>query len=338
MNEQISSTPLFNRRVQIVDAIFNITTNAPWLVTAEEYFGPYDVQSLLTNYYTVVELPPDDPRAITANVMILDVPGMPLEIRVDPGQLWIAGDLTHLENAVYDRRYTIFGNMGLFFRYSLAALQRHHHMVSMHASSFYHPEKNELLIVGGSTGAGKSVYLFEGLKEGYQVFTAEMTLFTIDEGGISFYKGALHDNVWTNSIKGEYADIIQNRLGVTHLEQRQKFLAKAVVDLTPVATADDVIRNPKTLMLLSRVEQDRTTCSVTPIKESLSAAAKVFECASEKMQPGYVLYERYAAPTVDSAELQAERLQLCRMFVEGTWMREVRKVVAGPTTCMQAIR
>jgi len=332
------STPPFSRRIQIVEAIFQITTNAPWLVTAQEYFGPYDVQSLLTNYYTVVDVPLDDPRAITAQVILLDVPGMPLEIRADPGLLWIAGDMTHLEKTVYDRRYTIFGNMGYFFRYSLAALQRHHHIVSMHASSFYHPEKNELLVVGGSTGAGKSVYLFEGLKEGYQVFTAEMTLFSIDSDGITFYKGALHDNVWTGSIQGEYADIIKSKLGVQKLDQRQNFLAKAVVDLTPVTTAADTIHNPKTLMLLSRVEQDRQTCSATPIKDPLTAAAKVYECASEKLQPGFILYERYAAPAVDDAALQAERLRLCQMFVEGPWMRDVRKVVAGPTNCMQAMR
>jgi hypothetical protein len=330
--------PLYRRRIQIIDAIFEIVTNAEWLIRAEEYFGPNDVQSLLTNYYTVIDVPAGDARPNSAEVYLMDVAGQPLSIRAEADRLWVAGDLTALEREVYDRRYSIFGNMGLFFRYSLAVLQRKHGIVSMHASSFYHPEKHELLVVGGGSGAGKSVYLFEGLKEGYQVFTAEMTFFTIGEGGIRLYKGALHDNVWTGSIKGEYADLIRDRLGITSLEQRQNFLAKAVVDLTPVATAQDVIENPTILMLLSRIEQDRQTCTVTPIKDKLTAAAKVYEVASEKLQPGFILYERVPAPTVDDDQLAAERLALCQAFVSGSWMRDVRKVVAGPTNCLEALK
>ncbi|GAB4547574.1 MAG: hypothetical protein OHK0023_09190 [Anaerolineae bacterium] len=329
-------TALHQRKVQIVKGVYDIYTNYPELAHAEEYFGPYDVQSLLTNYYTVLDAPTDTPA--DASVLITDIPNTPLVTRAEPNHLWVTGDIRHLEQVVTDRRYSIFGNMGLFFRYSLASLQRQHGMVSMHASSFYNPQTNDLLIVGGGSGAGKSVYLFESLKEGYQVFTAEMTFFTIDADGISFYKGALHDNVWTGSIKGEYADLIRDRLGVQELDQRQSFLAKAVVDLSPVATAEDVIRNPRVLMILSRLEQDRPTCTVSSISDPLTAAAKVFEVASEKLQPGYILYERYPAPYVDDAELAAQRLDLCQKFVSGTWMRDVRKVVAGNRNCMEGIR
>jgi hypothetical protein len=332
----IATQALHRRKLQIIQSVFQLNTNAPWLIHAEEYFGTKDVQSLLTNYHTVLEAPAD--AVPDADVTILDLPDQPLQIHVTPRHLWLSGDLTALERDVIDRRYSIFGNMGLFFRYSLAALQRFHGIVSMHASSFYHPERNELLIVGGGSGAGKSVYLFEGLRRGYQVFTAEMTFFRIDGEGIHFYKGALHDNVWTGSIQGEFADVIHEKLGVQHLEQRQNFLAKAVIDLTPAATAQDVISNPKVLMLLSRLEQDRPTCTVTPITEARTAACRVYEVASEKLQSGYVLYERYPAPNVDDAELQAQRFALCLQFVQGAWLHGVRKVVAGNRNCMEAVQ
>ncbi|PJF36507.1 MAG: hypothetical protein CUN49_05030 [Candidatus Thermofonsia Clade 1 bacterium] len=332
----IPTQALYQRKLQIIHSVFQISTNAPWLVQAEEYFGTKDVQSLLTNYHSVSEAP--ESAHADAEVLLLDLPDQPLRVHVAPRQLWISGDLSALERDVRDRRYSIFGNMGLFFRYSLAALQRFHGIVSMHASSFYHPERNELLIVGGGSGAGKSVYLFEGLRRGYQVFTAEMTFFRIDADGVHFYKGALHDNVWTGSIQGEFADVIREKLGVQHLEQRQNFLAKAVIDLTPAATAQDVISNPKVLLLLSRLEQDRPTCSVTPIDDARTAACRVYEVASEKLQSGYVLYERYAAPNVDDAELQAQRFALCLQFVQGSWLRGVRKVVAGNRNCMEAVQ
>ncbi len=335
----ISTSPLHRRRIRIIEATFDLINNTPWLVDSEEYFGPLDVQSQLTDFYTVEDMPLDDTPA-DAQVLIMDVPGAPLEIRIDPRQLWIAGDITTLERAMIDRRYSIFGNTGLFFRYALATLERHHNIFSMHASAFYNPGRDELLVVGGGTGAGKSVYLFEGLERGYQVFAAEMTFFKImDNGGdIVFYKGALHDNVWTGSIKGEYAGVIRDKLGITSLDQRQSFLAKAVVDFTPVTTEYDTLQSPSVLMLLSRVEQDRQACTVTSFKDSLSAAGKVYEVASEKLQGGYVLYERYAAPSVDAPDLQAKRLAACQAFVKGHWMRDVRKVVAGPTNCMAAVR
>lgn len=49
---------LHQRKVQIIEGVFQLHTNAPWLIHAEEYFGTQDVQSLLTNYYTVLERPP----------------------------------------------------------------------------------------------------------------------------------------------------------------------------------------------------------------------------------------------------------------------------------------
>jgi hypothetical protein len=324
------------RRKKIIEATFDIITNAPWLAESEEYFGPLDVQSQLTDYYTVEDVPVDGMPA-DVQLLIFDVPGAPLEIRVDPKQLWIAGDLTHLEKIQTDRRYSIFGNTGLFFRYALATLERHHGIFSMHASALYNPDKHELIIVGGGTGAGKSVYVFESLALGYQVFAAEMTFFKATADGVTFYKGAMHDNVWTGSVKGEYAHIIRDRLGITTLDQRQSFLSKAVVDFSPAATPQDTLHNPSVLMLLSRVEQDRPSCTVTSIKDPLSAAAKLYEVASEKLQAGYVLYERYAAPSVDAPELQAARLNACQRLATGGWMRDVRKVVAGPQNCMKAL-
>jgi hypothetical protein len=331
------SETLFRRRIQIIDAIFEIITNAPWLATDETYFGPHDVQSLLTNYYTVLDVEADDPRPNSAIIYLMNQPGIKLSVRADSDILFVAGDLLALEHALRDKRYSMFGNLGLFFRYSLAVLQNKHGIISMHASAFYHPEKDDLLVVGGGSGAGKSVYLFEGLKEGYQVFTAEMTLFRIDQSGITLFKGALHDNVWTGSIQGEYAQIIQERLGVQSLQARQDFLAKAVVDLTPVAVKADVLHNPRILMLLSRIEQERQTCTFSSFKDKAEAAAKVYEVASEKMQSGYVLYGTYAAPVIDTDALAQARLDGCRAFVEGHWMRDVRKVIAGPNNCLQAI-
>lgn len=334
MNSQNGT--LHRRRLKIIDATFDIISNAPWLVENEEYFGPLDVQSQLTDFYTIVDMPIDDHPA-DVQVVVLDAPTVPFEVRVDPQQLWVMGDLSRLEKGMNDRRYSVFGNTGLFFRYVLATLERKHQIFSMHASSFYHPERNELLVVGGGTGAGKSVYLFESLSLGYQVFSAEMTFFKILPEGIVFYKGALHDNVWTGSTKGEYAHIIRDRLGITHLEQRQSFLAKSVVDFSPVATPQDTLTNPSVLMLLSRLEQDRTTCTVNSIKDPLSAASKIYEVASEKLQAGYILYESYAAPSVDSPDLQKSRFAACQQFVQGSWMRDVRKVVAGPQTCLEAL-
>lgn len=327
---------LTRRRKKIIKATFDIITNAPWLVDSEEYFGTLDVQSQLTDFYTVEDIAVDD-TAPDAQVLLFDVPGAPLQIRVDPAHLWIAGDIRQLETIQKDRRYSIFGNTGLFFRYALATLERHHGIFSMHASALYDPSRQELVIVGGGTGAGKSVYVFESLARGFQVFAAEMTFFKLTDDGVTFYKGALHDNVWTGSVKGEYAHIIRERLGITSLDQRQSFLSKAVVNFTPASTPQDTLLNPSVLMLLSRVEQDRASCSVSSLREPLGAAAKLYEVASEKLQAGYVLYERYAAPSVDSPEMQTARLVACQKLVAGPWMREVRKVVAGPQNCMEAL-
>lgn len=45
---------LAQRRIQLVEGVFQLHSNAPELIHAEEYFGAKDVQSLLTNYYTEI--------------------------------------------------------------------------------------------------------------------------------------------------------------------------------------------------------------------------------------------------------------------------------------------
>jgi hypothetical protein len=66
--------------------------------------------------------------------------------------------------------------MGLFFRYALTVQERHG-IYALHASAIYKPHDDELLVIVGKAGAGKTVYLLEALARGYQIFSTEMTYF-----------------------------------------------------------------------------------------------------------------------------------------------------------------
>ena len=110
-----------------------------------------------------------DPAAVDAELRIIDTPGLPPAIALEPDRVLAVGDWTALEAANSDRRYSLFGNLGFVFRYAIHALERHHDTWSFHASAMV-DDKGDLWLIPGGAGAGKTVFLLEGLTRGWTIF------------------------------------------------------------------------------------------------------------------------------------------------------------------------
>ena len=140
----------FKRAVKCLDATIGIVSNNKELIRDKRFFQSPKMESLLTNIHKLPEVPYKD---IDAEFIVVDDPKVKPSISIGPRTCFCAGDFTRMEKECAAIRYGLFGNLGLFFRYTLAVLERCHGIYSFHASSMYIPGNKTLLRVIGEAGS-----------------------------------------------------------------------------------------------------------------------------------------------------------------------------------------
>ena len=170
-----------------------ILSNNEKLIHEPRYFEGQVMESLLTEY----PFHRDDPFYRRPGLLLRGHRRSPREpqVKVTDKICTATGDFTRYEKECSDNRYSLFGNLGLFFKYLLVTLERYHNIYSFHASSMYSPSRNTLLLVVGGAGAGKTVFLLKGLEDDWRIFSTEMTHFRFTDKGYEFYMGSLYDNI-----------------------------------------------------------------------------------------------------------------------------------------------
>ena len=328
---------LARRAVRVLRARFGLLSNNRDLISNPEFFQSRSViQSLVTNVHEVPEIPYAEP--LDGRMVVLDAPREPPAVRIGADEVFAVADFSALEAACSDRRCTLFGNLGVFFRFALAVLERRHDIFSFHASALYLPERNELMLVVGGAGAGKTVFLLEGLRRGYQVFSTEMTHLEFRGGGVVFHKGSLVDNIRQGSFVYDFPDAAA-RLGLDLPDVANVWAHKLAVDLAPVAPAADELVNPNLSLLFPKIESGRETAVVSDVKPGPKLVKLLFDNASEKIGGTALLYDRIPLPGVDAPDIAAKRLDaMNRLAHDHTGLiARAKDILAGTHNCMEGL-
>jgi hypothetical protein len=326
------NTELYKRAIGCLDARIGIVSNNNALMRDARYFESDRLESLLTNVHRLPEVSYEN---IDAEVLVLDDPHIQPYVSVGERTCTCAGDFSSWERDCKDIRYSVFGNLGLFFRYSLAALERFHGIYSFHASSLFVPQSNTVLLIVGGAGAGKTVYLLKGVVEGWQILSTEMTHLRLTEDGYEFYKGSLYDNVRVGSLVYDFPEAIE-KLGLHIPKVDDVWGHKVTIDLRPLE-ADDVYRNPRVQIINARIESDRTKANVSDMKAKEKVLWTLYQNASEKLAPPWLMYERVPVGGCDDDELARARLEALRKFLDIADMAPVKSILAGVKNCMEGI-
>jgi hypothetical protein len=333
--DDASPRRLHTRAVSVLEATFGLVSNNRWLLHNPEFFSEYHMQCLLTDVYRVndVAFGPD----LDAYLYLIDQPDVPPSIRVTDRELWCAGPFSQLDAAMVDRRYSVFGNLGLFFKYSMATLERRHGIYSFHASAMYIPDRNELIGVIGGAGAGKTVLILEGLTRGFQIFSVEMLHFAFRDEGVVFFKGALMDNIRVGNLIYDFPKAVE-RLKIDIPEVADVWGTKIAVDCEPATTEKDVIVNPKVTLLFPRIEAGRDSAIVGDVTSRTKLKHMLFNSATEKIGGTVLLYESIPVESMDTPELMERRLQAMDRFVSGDVdILRAKTILAGTHNCMEGI-
>ena len=323
------------RAWSILGLRYGFAANAEGLIGAAEYFEPGEIYSQFTNWETLEPIPFD--LGLDATCTLRQDPQLPLAISVQPGTLSVQGDLARLEREVQDRRWALLGNQGLWFRFALATQERHG-LFAFHAASLYLPERNELVILPGKAGSGKSVVLLAALERGLQVFSTEMTYFRFDASHLSCYRGSLIDNIFVGSLQVDFPGVA-DRLGVHLPRGADPWSRKVTVQMQPVSTSFAILEDPAISFLFPHVERGLDRISIRDLGDARQVRRMLFENASEKIAATILLHETLPAVGLDSEQLAWARLQAVeQLLTPGSWeIRLVRAVSSGPHNCLEGL-
>jgi hypothetical protein len=324
-----------SRGLRILGITYGLGSNNRDLIFNPEFFEPGEIQSQITNWCEIEDIPygPD----LDAYCHFLDDPALPSEIQVSERELFVQGDLGRLDREGRDRRWSLLGNIGLFFRYALTVQERHG-IYAFHASAIYKPDGDELMVIVGKAGAGKTVYLLEALARGYQIFSTEMTYLRLEPESVIFYRGALMDNIRVGNFVYDFPQAAE-RLGLNLPQVENPWETKISVSMAEVTTEQAELLNPKLSLIFPRIEAGREHAIVHDVARPRTLTRLLFENASEKIGSTTLLYEELPLAGLDSPELAQARWEAVSQLVAARhWeIKQARTILAGPKSSMEGI-
>ncbi len=325
---------VFRRGIKICEARMGLVSNNKDLVTRAEYFSDRVMQSLLTDYHQVEEIPWAED--LDAQMDVVDVPGAAPEITLGRHRALAVGDWTALEATVLDRRYTLFGNLGFLFRYAIRVLEDRHRIWSFHASAMMDENARELWLIPGGAGAGKTVFLLAGLERGWTIFSTEMTHLRVSEQGCEWFKGSLFDNVRVGTLLHDFPSVA-SRLGIRLPEVTDPWAHKIALDLGHVQTSTDTLANPPLRIVNPKVESGRERAIVSAIETRKKLVKLLFDNATEKHGGSVLLYDCLPLTSLDTPELARERFHAMERLVATAEIRMAVSTLCAARNCMEGL-
>lgn len=324
---------MYSRAVKIVGARMGILSNNEKLIHEPRYFEGQVMESLLTNIHSIEKIPFTDD--LDSYFVAIDDPNVQPRVQVSDRVMTVTGNFSRYEKECSDNRYSLFGNLGIFFRYLLVTLERFHGIYSFHASSMYSPRRNTLLLVVGGAGAGKTCFLLKGLEDDWTIFSTEMTHLQFTPEGYLFTMGSLYDNIRLGNLIYDFPRA-KEKLQIDMPEVSDVWGYKIAIDMRHIAAAPRYL-NPTVTVVDARVESGRETPIVKTVARKEKVTKILFDNATEKLGYPFILYDVIPVQSLDCPELARQRLQTMQRFVQEAKLNPVKSVLAGAKTCMEGI-
>ena len=328
------------RNLQVVRARIGLVATTPDLLRMDRYFSEEQQEreprlwSFLSSLRRGEDLPPDGP--VDVEVTLVDGPNVRPGLVWSPDRATISGDFSTWERIVADRRYTLFGNAGFLAKVTYATLERVYGILSFHAAAMYDPSADELYVVIGGAGAGKTITMLEGcLRRGFRVFATEMTHVSVGPDGPTFYKGSLYDNVRVANLQDfpeAYATLevpTDPRIGGD---------PKLCLSFARIQAAPDVLVSPTVSFLFPRIESERRTSISSEVTNRVDLIRLLYENASEMILRPRIYYERLGVGPLPYPDMEAHRLRIVEQLVDRSTVRQARSILAGPRDSLAGVR
>jgi len=102
-----------------------------------------------------------------------------------------------------------------------------------------------------------------------------------------------------------------------------------------VATDQDIIVNPNTVVLLPKVEAGRGAPVITPVQNPQVQARYLFQNLSEKIASSFLFYDTCPVASFDSPAGATRRYDFVVQLLPH--LAEVKSIITGPRECMKGV-
>jgi len=245
-------------------------------------------------------------------------------IEVAENILRLRGNFSRLEKTAKDPRYSIFGNLGIFSSWVLRTLEEAHDIHTLHACGLV--KDNQLLIIPGGAGAGKSVFIFTALSRGWKILATEFVHFRV-KNSVTFFKGALQDAVRVDTLEYHFPEFAKKM----NIHVKEETGGKLLVDLFSFQWDTCRLENPCVFLVFPHVEDKRDRLVCKEVLEKEAVLRRLYHSASEKIEKGLLLYGHMAFPGLDTLKLAEKRKVSLEKFIE-------KGIIKNSFTCVSGIR
>lgn len=323
---------MHTRVIRILDLSISLISNIP-LIFAGNYFSHAHVESLLSDFGHIEDLPQD--HAADAGLVILDHPGE-TRISVSGNTILAMGEFSRLERETEDKRYTLLGNQGLLYRYTLALLERRLAIHSFHANALYDAAADRLTIFLGGPASGKSPALMAGLATGLSVFGTELVHFSVDDSGATFYRSACLDNVRPDGLLEDFPELA-GRFTLPDIRTFSSPSSKFLLDLRSAAASQEVLRNPSLRLIIPKSEAGRDPVIKAPITHRGAMVKALFDNLSEKIGASFTMYNAFAMGGFDRGDQASDRLADAERLIRLYDLPCIESYIAPPRHFMDVL-
>ncbi len=317
---------MYRTGVKILEARIGIESNTKELLP--EFPLKVEVPSLLTDFKSVEEIPYS--QDLDGYITVDDEDQKP-SFEYSEDQARFLGPFRKLAREASDQRYSLWGNQGFLYRYSLCLLEKKHRILNLHACALYSEKKDHLFVISGGAGSGKTVYLLGGLLKGLKLFSTETVHVRIEKNTLSLYMGSLVDNARLGTLNHHFPRFLSQ---IDTQEVEDEWQKKIALDLSSYKTDFEKLSNPKSVTILfPRIENGREGFLLTPIHAKKQAAKALFDNITQKLSETWILYDKIPVSGIDEEELAHARFSHINQLVQHESIVQTAAVLSNPEEC-----
>ncbi|MDH4258147.1 MAG: hypothetical protein OEV50_04985, partial [Candidatus Aminicenantes bacterium] len=312
--------------VKILAARIGIEANSKELLP---YFPlMVEVKSLLTDFRTVEQIPFSS--GLDGYISIEESSNTP-SLAFSEDRVRFQGPLARLTKEASDLRFSLWGNQGLLYRFTLYLLEKKHRIYNLHACALYHQDKNHLYVITGGAGSGKTVFLLSGLEKRLKLFSTETVHFRMDKDSITWFMGSLVDNIRLGTLIHHFPRFLRN---IDTQETDDEWQHKIALDFSSYKTDFEMLKMPSAVTILfPRIEESREGFHLTPMMDKKKAAKAIFDNITQKLSETVLLYDKIPVLGFDEKDLAAARHLTASQIIQHESVIQTASVLSNPYEC-----
>ncbi len=317
---------MIHKAVKILNATIGLSANREELLPLLPF--PLEVKSLLTAFRQLTEIPYSD--SLDGYLTVEDAEGTPSYDK-EGDHVRFKGPFLRLTREASDLRYSLWGNLGALYRFTLHLLEKKHQIYNFHACALYDEPRNKLFLIIGGAGSGKTVYLLSGLEKGLKLFSTETVHFRISDNEVTWFMGSLVDNVRWGTLIHDFPSFLPDE---TLPNKDKEWQTKIALDLSTYKSDLDELSNLESVVILfPHIEEGRKGFHLSHTKDSKKVTQALFNNVSQKMTETVILYDHIPLLGFEERALSEARHNTLHQLVHHETILQIASVLSNPQDC-----